>query len=195
MARTHLQLIGWNKTKQNRPTAVFKRTSPQPGLLAIGSPYSTVIHHPVRTSSPKLPSESGSGSSRLHHHHASTTAAALYQLYHQQQQLLQQHRHHSVSPTDLRLHHHPAADEQETPIDLSCKSSSSSPTGLNHPSSEAASMCHIRAEILTGLHPQSLRDAEPSGAPLDLTTKGWFVSLLNCISFSCCCRVSIWKKK
>jgi hypothetical protein len=129
---------------------------------------------PVRTSSPKLPESSSSGRRGLVFPSA-TTASALFQqhllaphplyqqLYAQHQQ--QQQRNRSASPVD-------SLPEQENPIDLSCKSSSSSPRPL----------CHIRAEILTGLDhdDDSLMMADDddthrqgdTGAPLDLTTKG-----------------------
>lgn len=63
--------------------------------------------------------------------------------------------------------------EQESPIDLSCKSSSSSPVSSLLGHHGASSMCHIRAEILTHPHGDDDDDlCEASGTPLDLTTKG-----------------------
>nr|CAH0098109.1 unnamed protein product [Daphnia galeata] len=163
------------------------------GLLAIaGMPFghhhhSTVssplaVVDPVRTSSPKLPGESsasgGSGGRRSLVHPSSHH---LYPLIARHHAALHPY-HRSPPPNELRRSRSPTASipspvdsdvpEQDGPIDLSCKasssSSSSSPFGQQ-------SMCHIRAEILTELDDDEehhhLMTSE-TGTPLDLTTKG-----------------------
>lgn len=157
-----------------RPTSTFKqrrKPSPQPGLLAIpgNSPFATSVIHPARTSSPKF-----DHSGTRHHTAAEVAAAHLYQLYQQQQ--LNRMRHissSSMSPTtDSSINGD--LPEQESPIDLSCKSSaSSSPVSSSHlhPSAVCA---HIRAEIsLSSAHSHDqLGQRESPATPLDLTTKG-----------------------
>ena len=163
------------------------------GLLAIaGMPFGHHHHStlssplavvdPVRTSSPKLPGESsasGSGGRRSLVHPSSHH---LYPLIARHHAALHPY-HRSPPPNELRGSRSPTASipspsvdsdvpEQDGPIDLSCKasssSSSSSPFGQQ-------SMCHIRAEILTELDDDEehhhLMTSE-TGTPLDLTTKG-----------------------
>lgn len=160
-----------------------KRSSTSPskgGLLAIaGLPFGLPHHStsplavvdPVRTSSPKLPGDSSGRRNLVHPSH-------LYPL------IARQHLHpyhRSPPPADFRrspstsISPVDSAPEQDGPIDLSCKastsSSSSSPFGQQ-------SMCHIRAEILTELdddesdHHLMMQRESDTGAPLDLTTKG-----------------------
>ncbi|KAK4003144.1 protein embryonic gonad [Daphnia magna] len=153
------------------------------GLLAIaGLPFGVSSHHqtpssplaivdPVRTSSPKLSGESSGRRSLVY-----PSSHFLYPL------IARQH-HPYRSSADFRTSGSPSSipspvdslPEQDGPIDLSCKasssSSSSSPFGQHH-----QSMCHIRAEILTELDDEEedhhhLMTSE-TGAPLDLTTKG-----------------------
>ena len=177
----HYRFVGSNSNKSSA-TARDCSVSPKPGLLAFAHQQQQQQHSiglPVRTSSPKLPESSSSGRRGLVFPSATAAASALFQqhlltaphpLYQQlyaaqQQHQQQQQRNRSTSPVD-------SLPEQENPIDLSCKSSSSSPRPL----------CHIRAEILTGLDhdddslmmadDDSHRQAADTGAPLDLTTKG-----------------------
>ena len=161
-------------SRSNKSSTARDSISPKPGLLAFAQQQQHSIGLPVRTSSPKLPESSSSGRRGLIFPSATSAASALFQqhllaphplyqqLYAQQQP---QQRIRSASPVD-------SLPEQENPIDLSCKSSSSSPRPL----------CHIRAEILTDLHhddDDSITMAGQDGhregdtaAPLDLTTKG-----------------------
>ncbi|XP_046647878.1 knirps-related protein-like [Daphnia pulicaria] len=163
------------------------------GLLAIaGMPFGHLHHStassplvdPVRTSSPKLPGESSGGSASGHRSLVHPSSHLLYPLIarHHQGAL---HPYHRSPPThDMRRSRSPASavpspvdsdvPEQDGPIDLSCKASSSSSS--SSPFGHQQSMCHIRAEILTELDDDEdhhhLMTSETGGAPLDLTTKG-----------------------
>lgn len=170
----HYRFVGTSNSNKSS-TARDCSVSPKPGLLAFAHQQQHSIGLPVRTSSPKLPESSSSGrrglvfpsttaaTAALFQQHLLTAPHPLYQQIYAAQQ--QQRNNRSTSPVD-------SLPEQENPIDLSCKSSSSSPRPF----------CHIRAEILTGLDhdddslmmadDDAHRQTGDTGAPLDLTTKG-----------------------
>ncbi|XP_057376412.1 protein embryonic gonad-like [Daphnia carinata] len=150
------------------------------GLLAIaGLPFGghhqtpsspLTVADPVRTSSPKLSAESSGRRSLVY-----PSSHFLYPL------IARQH-HPYRSSVEFRRSGSPSSipspvdslPEQDGPIDLSCKASSSSSS--SSPFGQHQSMCHIRAEILTELDDEEedlhhLMTSE-TGAPLDLTTKG-----------------------
>ena len=122
-------------------------SSPKAGLLAPSSHAAVLYQQGV---SPRLPESSSSG--RIGHH----LALIPHSLY----QLMGRSLSH---PLDEGSIYGQDVPEQEGPIDLSFKASSSSPAPPSH------SLCHIRAEILTGIGHSIHRDND--GTPLDLTTK------------------------